>query len=411
MSRRLTALTAWIALSLLGCGSDGPHLCRDDLCPSGYACNVETNACERVDTPSGLETLESVGAWPALATAPDGTLWFAGYDASLGALAVGTWDEERGLRFEHADGVGSAPSTSDVGQYASLCLDDSHAHVAHYDATSGDLLHTWYDGASWQTETVDGADGDVGRYASLACAADGTLHIAAYDRGRGRLRYAEGVPSSWEVIDVPVAASPGLTSLDVGRHASLALRNGEPVIATYEAVGGDLVLALREDGSWRSSLLAGRDADSGEDVSDAGRFASLAVDDDGDLAIAYYDATAGALRFARSAGGMLEIRTLDDGRRSGALARHLVGQAARVGFDAVGRPFVLYFDATGLEARRAVRDFDGTWLLGSVGSCEGVVLWFAQAVAASGHMVGCAVADEGALSFRLQRLATIGGPR
>ena len=146
-----------------------------------------------------------------------------------------------------------------VGQYASLALDGTgHVHIAYYDAANGDL---WYatdrsgincgpGGNTWFCYPVDVAN-DVGQYASLYV--DDPLnhfHIAYYDATTDKLKYAVYVgsggncgicfnnscPAQCDTIDdMPQGYHP----LGISMAEFYA---GRPIIA-YQSKGGGLNVA------------------------------------------------------------------------------------------------------------------------------------------------------------------------
>jgi hypothetical protein len=350
----------------------------------------------------------------------------ATYDTARGALAVGWQEPDLTFRFHFPDGVGDAarglgPATSDVGAWPSLAIGrDGMPRVAFYDRREGDLRYARFDGASWRVERVDGQDADVGRHASLALDAGGRPHIASYDATRGALRYATLTEAGWLLETVPVdrvasAAFPrdapggpwggrrdwplGAPP-DYGRFASIGVSLGAPVVAFYEATGGDLLLARRTSGGWTVLLLDGRDPVSGEDRGDVGQHASLAVDARGDVNVAYFDATAGALRFVRGASGDMAVQIVDDGTRSpeGAewpnpCARHVVGQRAALALAADGRARVAYLDATDLTLRWAESVGSGRWTRRTLDGEPGAGLWIGHDTRGSASFVAYAHLD------------------
>lgn len=146
--------------------------------------------------------------------------------------------------------VPSDPAPIDHGAWLSMdtAPDGERVVMAYYDRTNGGLGFAigtpQEDGSlSWYHEQVDGyADpnsgldtGDRGKHASMRVAPDGTVWIASYDVGQKNLRYAHrlGGHKSWTtgIVD----PGDGFAS-DAGQWASLDLdANGNPVIAYYDA--------------------------------------------------------------------------------------------------------------------------------------------------------------------------------
>lgn len=421
--RALRAAAFVAALLALGACSEQEYVCGPETCPSGYACASDGRGCVAAEAPGPASPLP--GTWVSVAPRPDGLACIATYDAARDALAVGWLDEGGGVRYHFPDGAGDPtsarpPAARDVGQYASIAVGgDGLPRVAYYDRTQGDLRYARFDGAGWRTETVDGADANVGRYASLAVDSQGRPHIAYYDATHRSLRYATRGDGDWSVETVPLdfaatAPSDGKTpgaggadasvaalgaAADYGRHASLAISLGQPVVAFYEATGGDLLLATRAGDAWSVVVLDGRDPETNADRSDVGRHASLAVDSRGDVSVAYFDRTAGALRYVRSAGGVPLVEVLDDGTTGpdGApwpdCERHTVGQRAGLAIGADGRPRVAYLDATDLTLRWAERTSTGRWTRRTLDAEPGAGIWLDHTTTARGSFVAYAHVD------------------
>jgi len=103
------------------------------------------------------------------------------------------------------------------------------------------------------------------------------------------LEFVDGVPNA-----TPIAPSEGPrggiaeAGPDVGRYSSLALaRSGAARIAYYDADAGALKFAAKVDAAWQISVV---DDDGGDDSGDAdiGQFASLALDDADIPHVTYY---------------------------------------------------------------------------------------------------------------------------
>jgi len=164
---------------------------------------------------------------------------------------------------------------------------------------------------------------EIGRWLDAA-AREGALHLSAYDSTRGDLVYAKiSRPDeypSWQVVDGvdltgevddPGGYRGGRTAPgpDVGRYTSIALtRAGEPRIAYFDATARAVKLALGPGRFTAHTVDAAPEADEGVTV---GLFAALTLDGNDFPSIAYMvtglpDSTAGAnhwkseLRLARA---------------------------------------------------------------------------------------------------------------
>ena len=125
--------------------------------------------------------------------------------------------------------------------------------LVYYDREQGDLKMAVQSGGSWQVSFLDGqsATTDVGQFASVALAADDTLHVAYVDAINDRLLYKQvvggTVPMSAEMVDDGMRAD-GTHS--VGAGANLILdSSGSPRLVYQDQHSADLVLATRA-GSW-----------------------------------------------------------------------------------------------------------------------------------------------------------------
>jgi hypothetical protein len=245
-------------------------------------------------------------------------------------------------------------------------------HVSHYDATRRDLrLAGYYPGAipscdanpDWWCEQADGADGDdVGEYSSIADAPTGEwVWIAYHDATHGSLKARIGGEKTIHLL-------PG--SFHTGLYTSLQVDStGTPYIA-YQLENPDgpdnLLVAHPADGDgncgvgeaggdWQCDLI-----DAGEGV---GQYASLAVDSDDHLHIAYYDAGNGDLRYATSRSGSNCGPGGDTWTCYPVTGAYLdVGQYASLYVDSEDHFHIAYYDATNDTLKYAVD-------VGSGGNC------------------------------------------
>ena len=218
--------------------------------------------------------LDSAGH-PHIAYSKVGTSWstlrYAYYDGT-------TWHKET------VDGLGD----EDVGYFVSLALDaDDHPHISYQDVTNLNLRYAYYDGSTWHIEVVDSGL-RVGYHTSLALDSAGHPHIAYYDDGENTLNYAYYDGSAWHierVVQFLYKAQISL-ALDSNGHPHIGYC-GE--ICPIECEEG-LYHAYYDGAAWHRERV-----DAGEIT-----FASLALDDEGQVHIGYYDADNGDLRYAHT---------------------------------------------------------------------------------------------------------------
>lgn len=230
--------------------------------------------------------------------------------------------------------------TWDRGQWLSMAsLPDGDPVLAFYNRTKGGLEVATGDLSSdpvhWCYEQVDGfADesgmdtGNRGSYASVAVDPSGTVWVAYQDSTNRNLRYARRVTSlklgttpgqelletTWET---GLADTGGGATPDAGSYASLAIDpNGNPVVAHYDKGKGELRVA-----HWNGTGFTGESVDAGSDATaddgstlaaDVGSFSQLLIDGTGTEYIAYYDAAWGALKLAVGTTGAYTTSTVDD---------------------------------------------------------------------------------------------------
>ncbi len=264
------------------------------------------------------------GKYASLAIASDGQVWIAYQDASNGTMkyahkADGTWDVAM------ADaGQGATP---DGGYWTSLALDASGNPVAaHHDNGKGNLRVAHWNGASWTGEVAaegeaydppdtaadpDTVDADVGEYARIAIASDGTEYIAFYDRAQGDLKLATGKAGSYSVETID---SDG----DVGQWPSIAFDGSTTWIAYQDAGNQDLKVAQGSPGNWSLQTV--------DDGDHAGADTHVFVDD-GAVGVVYFDGFNNDMKLARLRDGTWSTETVAGS--TGALGYH--NESVRIG--------------------------------------------------------------------------------
>ncbi|MGM0577844.1 MAG: hypothetical protein ACQEXJ_19110 [Myxococcota bacterium] len=363
-SQAIRALAAASALLLACSGEEGEAPCRDESCPVDQTC-VE-GACRPIEVPTATGEL---GQHTQVALRDDGRMVVVTWDRTHTNLVLalerpdGSLDKRivAGWRFDDHQLLDTR-----AGRWPSVAVDDQDVvHLAWHDGFESALkVARLTPDDDLAVETVDGAgEADRGTWTSLAVAPDGTVHVAYRDESARRLRHAERTPDgTWHVESVDGCAGEAdcpTGDEDYGEWASLALVGGEPRVAFYDRLRGDLKMAARqEDGTWQVTTLDGRDPSTGMDTGDVGRFASVAVDPKSRLGVAYYDATRGALRFLFSGGAEPAPVVVDDGvyhdETSGSLRNHPVGQHVALRFDGQERAHMVYLDAGRIALKRAI---------------------------------------------------------
>jgi hypothetical protein len=246
-----------------------------------------------------------------------------------GAPKIAYWDQSReDARYASWNGVSYdfevASSGGNVGQFASLALDaGANPRISYYDGQLGDLKYAAKNGGTWQLETVDNA-GIVGLYSSLKLDTNGVPHIAYRDSTNGDLKYAVKSGGTWTISVVDQAG-------DVGAYASLALTaQGDGRIAYWDATNRHLKLATQNGGAWTTETV--------DPAFDTGRYASLALTATGDPRISYYDAVNGDLLYAAFSSGSWTIQRVD--------STGDVGKFTSLVLNSSDEPRISYYDAT-----------------------------------------------------------------
>lgn len=221
-----------------GCICDTPCM---GGCPFGQGCCIPTDTCQDLPPecmgltcpPGEFVSVTSSGAWNTMACEFQGE----------------TCQCER---------LPPLPE-GDIGLYSALAHDGRSFVMSAYNLTYGDLMFGLVNAAgevAWEfvdgvptTTTADDITGDVqgprrglgtpgpdvGIYTDVAIAPDGTPHIVYQDRDNGALKHARLSPSGWQTHTIE-----GEGVGDTGRYASLAIDDqGRPVVA---------YLSLKEEG-------------------------------------------------------------------------------------------------------------------------------------------------------------------
>ena len=149
-----------------------------------------------------------------LAIGPDGVFRAAGIDPQQFGREDGVEYFEQGPSGWEVTPIGSGPIAYEFN--VSLAVDPAgNPALTYFDNNTAQLIYASRVDGVWSLETVD-ADGDTGRYSSLAFDADGTPHVTYYkteSASSGTVRYAVKTAGTWETQDVDSLSDvrPGFT--------------------------------------------------------------------------------------------------------------------------------------------------------------------------------------------------------
>lgn len=258
-----------------------------------------------------------------------------------------------GLHYAHWDGKQWQLFLIDpekTSQETSIQLDSQdHPGISYYHDQYSDrrpakcLKYAFFDGKKWFTQTVDHRPG-TGSWNSLALDRAERPEIS-YSIATGFLGFAYLGQSEWQhtLADFQNSKekkySDGDSSLAIGM-------DGEPYVAYINATARTVNYAWREGAVWHQQIIdslvsTGAEADR----------VSLKLDKGGHPHVVYYDSGLGTLKYAtqdKNKSDKIEWRTetVDDGN---------AGQYASLCLDENGQPYVSYYRATDRELRVAHR--------------------------------------------------------
>jgi hypothetical protein len=256
----------------------------------------------------------------------------------------------------------------------------------------------------WQISPPIQADTDYrgSEHFDLAIDTTGRLRLMFHDAATralvgltsGRLtsdsptQTVDDTPWSASVIDDPADQADTsvcseqqrlLSGQGLGLYPDTAVRGGAIFVAYHDADCGDLRLASRLDEQWVVTVIDTGDFEREDDLSlrrgVTGKYASIALDSAGNVAIAYQDSSRGQLLIAHDRQGQFSTELADAGFVVDAVSRkrkHMVGGFASLSFDSRDVPWIAYIDSTTARLRLAHRtrrfELDGSWAQQTVDS-------------------------------------------
>lgn len=226
----------------------------------------------------------------------------------------------------------------------SVALDSNgNPRIAYFEGSSRTLHYSEKYQGSWSDTFVDTIGGDTGRWVSLAVDAQDNPHISYnYNLDNallavGDLKYATRSGGNWTLETVDAA---GIT----GEYTSIAIDDqGNPHISYYDNSNENLKYAHKLNGTWHISTV--------DSTGNVGVYTSLALDSQGHPHIAYQDVGGLGLRYASKPGSTWVVETV---------ASFVYAIQLSMDLDSQDQPHIIYFDQSVNKTKYATKS-SGMW--------------------------------------------------
>jgi hypothetical protein len=304
--------------------------------------HLEVAACTTTDctgtaTITTVDSADGVGGYSSIAIGDNGLPVISYYDGVNSALKVAACTTTDCTGTATITTVDSADS---VGWYTSIAIGNNGNPIISYTDFSNSALKvaacTTTDCTETATITTIDSTGDVGGDTSIAIGANGFPVISYYDATNGQLEVAACTTTNCtDTATITTIDSTG----SVGRYTSIAIRdNGNPIISYYDITNSALkVAACTTTDCTETATITTIDS-----TGNVGKYTSIAIGANGFPVISYYDATNGQLEVAActttNCTGTTTITTID--------STGSVGQYTSIAIGANGFPVISYYDAT-----------------------------------------------------------------
>jgi hypothetical protein len=255
------------------------------------------------------------------------------YDDTNNNLRLLYWNGSKWTN-EILDGNGATRPgtvTRDVGKHVKTANYKGQVQVFYYDATNGDLRRAWMDRGVWKFSTHDGytnqdgrVNGNVGTDIS-ATEYNGTLQLYYYDATNGNLQHSWWSDGSWKfAVHDGIESVAGKINGNVGQDVATTVYNGTLQLYYYDATNGNLQHSWWSDGSWKFAVHDGVTGSTMNNNANVGSRIAMAQIK-GALYLFYYDTTSQAWKIAFWNGVDWYGANLDGGSNS------MSGSSATVG--------------------------------------------------------------------------------
>ncbi len=361
-------------------------------------------------TPAGGRTWQEVGSgsaggggisnnngesgWPAVAAAPDGTVYVAWYDNSSGnnEIYVKRWNgsswQEVGSGSAAGGGISKTNKNSKGVDIA--VAPDGTPYVVWRDWQSGKpetYVKRW-NGASWEEVGAGSASGGgisnlkgvSDGWPSIAIAPDGTPYVA-WDDGTAEnteifVRRWNG--SAWEEVGSGSGSGGGISSNSgASSRPSVAIApDGTPYITWYDLTPGNYeIYVKRFNGSVWVEVGAGSAQGGGISNNSGNSHRSrIAIAADGTPYVTWFDNVSGDFEvFVKRWSGSTWQEVGSGSAQGGGISNNSGrSRQVRIALSASGRPYIAWYDDSSGDNEIYVRFWDGsTWAEAGGGSATG----------------------------------------
>ena len=312
-------------------------------------------------------------------------------------------------------------TTGAVGQYTSITLDQSsRLAVSYYDAANNHLKLWIDDGAGGgvagdglangtEAKTID-SSGNGGTYSSITLDQNGRLAVSYYasgafpslklwvDDGDGAGIAGDGIENGSEVRTVDPAGNPG-------QYSSITVdQNGRLAISYYEAINGDLQLWIDDGdagGTAGDGQANGSEIRTIDSTGNVGSHTSITVNQSGRLAVSYLDTSSTDLKLWLDDGA--GMGTAGDGKANGSEIRTIdstgnVGYFTSITVEQAGHLAVSYWDSTNSDLKLWVDDGNGMGGIAGDGLANGSEVRTLDSTDSVGYDTSIAVDQNGRLA-------------
>ncbi|MDX3695959.1 CHAP domain-containing protein [Streptomyces europaeiscabiei] len=205
----------------------------------------------------------NTGKTPTSVTYGD-RLYVFSYDEQYGRLRYSYTSPTSPWVFGSLDGAGTWAGGNHVGSNPAAVVYNDYLHVFYYDATAGNLRHTWTNGVNWWFENLDGDPGSIGGHNSdlgqtpAAVVHNGTLQLFYYDAGNTNLRHAWLNSNGWFFENLEGdSGSVSHYVANLGMEASVTVYDNQLHVFYYDATAGNLRHARVSASGWVFENLDG----------------------------------------------------------------------------------------------------------------------------------------------------------